>query len=144
MNKPCYMDYAIAAFRFYAREGSSKREKIRAQDSLKCKIEGSNILSAADMHKDQKLIRMITAEICDIEAVERAVDTLKQMPGGDQIIASVNAVYMLEPEKSITDKVIFRRIRDASLSIPAEKQSIHTWLNTAAEVFAQQRGMSIR
>jgi hypothetical protein len=148
MRKSHYRDYATEAFRFWAREGGSKKYKERVwNDALKrqqereesatagisCPTESAVIKAEAELDKHG-------AELADLDAVEFAMIALEATKGWDAVKA-LKVVYMTAPELSIERGDIHTRAVAASLDLHASEATIYRWLASARTLFAEKRGL---
>jgi hypothetical protein len=151
MRKSCYRDYATDAFRFWAREGGSKKYKDRVwNEALKRQQERetsattgiSKPTESAVMKAEAELDKHL-AELADLEAVEFAMAALEALMGYAAVKA-LKIVYMTAPDLDIKRGDIHARVHAAELSIPASERSIYYWLTKARTLFAEKRGLRLR
>jgi hypothetical protein len=146
--------YAITAFRFYARNGRSAEEykkKIHddAIDTIKrreIKAKGSGGSPTEKMMIEaENMISFKTAEIKDMEAVEKTIRQLETMRfgQGEEIIKAIEFVYFKDPYKELLKGQLCERIHTAESSIPASERSIYRGLRKARDIFAIERGLRI-
>lgn len=149
MRKSHIRDYATAAFQFYACVGGSEKYKARIWEKAvrdQHKLEGRSGISkpseAAIMRAERELER-VSAEISDLESVERTIHILENRINGNDIIKALKMVYMVEPQRDPERGEISERVHKAEIQIPASERSIYGWLSKARRLFAQARGMRL-
>ena len=146
MLKSHYRDYATAAFRLLAREGSADRYRAKIYNAaLARRGEGGTGLGspteAAIMRAEQAVYDAV-ATIADLEAAEYAVAALEARSG----YAARRALYMVSlasAERELVKGEISDRIHRAELEIPASERVIYKWLGYARKCFAEKRGLRI-
>jgi hypothetical protein len=145
-------DYAIAAFRFYAKNGKSadkykekiynealeemqKRETL-VKDGVSKPTEAA--LMAAEAAVNEKI-----AEIKDMEAVEKVLADNCYTWKHRYIVRSIEMVYFKDCDMVISKGDIQNRVTAAALEISASERSVYYWLREARELFSYHRGLRI-
>lgn len=146
MLKSHYRDYATAAFRLLAREGSADRYRNRVYNTaLARRGDGGTGLGspteAAIMRAEQAVYDAV-ATIADLEAAEYAVAALEARYGYAARRA-LYMVYMAYADRELVRGEISERIHKAELEIPASERAIYKWLGYARRCFAEKRGLRI-
>lgn len=75
--------------------------------------------------------------------MERTIDKIERMSGGNQIIKVLKMVYMADPQKDLRKHDISDRVHAAEIEIPASEGSIYRWLRITRELFAKERGLRL-
>lgn len=145
-------NYAIEAFRFYASIGEPTREEYQemVSDRLKrCRrIRRKGILTKQQLQELDAIERQIKAEQKDILAVISTFEIInerrKNRNGscGDRIILALRETYM-NPEYVMSQSkgIISRNVIRLSVSKGFGERSVYRWLNTAINIFAEERGL---
>ena len=146
MLKSHYRDYATAAFRLLAREGSADRYRAKIYNAaLARRGEGGTGLGspteAAIMRAEQAVYDAV-ATIADLEAAEYAVAALKARYGYAARRA-LYMVYMAYADRELVKGEISDRIHRAELEIPASEKTLYRWLAYARRCFAEKRGLRL-
>lgn len=150
MQKSHYRDYATEAFRFYAREGGSRKYTQRVwNEALKRQQEReANVNTGASSPTESAVIRAEAeldkhaAEIADLDAVEFALTAL-EVTKGYAAVKALKIVYMTAPDLSIEHGDICKRTVAASLDLHASERTIYRWLTAARILFAEKRGLRL-
>ena len=150
MQKSHYRDYATEAFRFYAREGSSRKYKQRVwNEALKRQQEReANINTGISCPTESAVIRAEAeldkhvAELADLEAVEFVMTAL-EITKGYAAVKALKVVYMTAPDLSIIPGDISTRTVAASLDLHTGTATIYRWLAEARRLFAEKRGLRL-
>ncbi|MFA7636473.1 MAG: hypothetical protein WCX81_01775 [Monoglobales bacterium] len=119
MKKSNIRDYAVEAFRYYAR---------------------------AEKNKDLKLPtdkRLASGCMLDIIAVEKTLRMLQGSREGNEVIKALRTVYFTMPERGFKKGEISGRVSLASNEISVAEPTIYRFLNKAITLFAQNRGLRI-
>lgn len=78
----------------------------------------------------------------DMHAVEIAIDVIKTLEAGVEIMKAVEQVYWKKPLTGRLPKgVIVRRVRRAAINIGAVERTVYRWLRIARREVARQRGL---
>nr|DAW90299.1 MAG TPA: hypothetical protein [Bacteriophage sp.] len=146
MLKSHYRDYATAAFRLLAREGSADRYRAKIYNAaLARRGEGGTGLGspteAAIMRAEQAVYDTV-ATIADLEAAEYAVAALEARYGYAARRA-LYMVYMAYADRELPKGEISERIHRAELEIPASEKTLYRWLAYARRCFAEKRGLRL-
>ncbi len=146
MLKSHYRDYATAAFRLLAREGSADRYRAKIYNAaLARRGEGGTGLGspteAAIMRAEQAVYDTV-ATIADLEAAEYAVAALEARYGYAARRA-LYMVYMAYADRELAKGEISERIHRAELEIPASEKTLYRWLAYARRCFAEKRGLRL-
>ena len=146
MLKSHYRDYATAAFRLLAREGSADRYRAKIYNAaLARRGEGGTGLGspteAAIMRAEQAVYDAV-ATIADLEAAEYAVAALEARYGYAARRA-LYMVYMAYADRELVKGEISDRIHRAELEIPASEKTLYRWLAYAKRCFAEKRGLRL-
>jgi hypothetical protein len=146
MLKSHYRDYATAAFRLLAREGSADRYRAKIYNAaLARRGEGGTGLGspteAAIMRAEQAVYDTV-ATIADLEAAEYAVAALEARYGYAARRA-LYMVYMAYADRELVKGEISDRIHRAELEIPASEKTLYRWLAYARRCFAEKRGLRL-
>ena len=146
MLKSHYRDYATAAFRLLAREGSADRYRAKIYNAaLARRGEGGTGLGspteAAIMRAEQAVYDAV-ATIADLEAAEYAVAALEARYGYAARRA-LYIVYMAYADRELVKGEISDRIHRAELEIPASEKTLYRWLAYARRCFAEKRGLRL-
>lgn len=141
-------DYAVAAFRYYARIGKTSEEvkeeignKIieeRKERQLSTGTTGSPTEYA--IMKKEQVINELKAEIDDIDAVDKTLALLKQEHSTNTIRA-IEIVYFAEPDRDLMKSEIDARVIKASLELHCGEATIYRMLKNARIIFAKERGL---
>lgn len=152
MKKEHYRDYAIAAFRLYARLGSCEKYKQklwneaieRQQQSLENSTCGISQPTEAAAIRAEKRLEEAVATLEDLRAVEFTFDALYEFDhGGGERVNAVELVYMLEPKRPIRRGEIEERVLMTCQTLNADRRTIYRWLADARYAFALERGLRI-
>lgn len=148
MQKDNIRDYAIEAFRYYARCGKVTAEEIKkriydeiyAQSSREQYSRGttsvySDSTAYAILQAEQK-VSDLKAEIEDILAVEKTIAQVDK-----EVLDVIELVYFADPDKAIGKGEISNRVHKAEIKIYASERSIYMWLKKARLIFARERGL---
>lgn len=139
--------YAIAAFRFYAVEGSAEgyRQRIwneavadREQRELRGESGTSAPTESAIIHAEAALKAKLGA-IADLEAVEKTMHIIAGLWPGNIRARAVKMVYMAEPERKIERGEISERVHEAEIYLHTSERNIWRWLSDACVIFAVER-----
>lgn len=145
-------NYAIEAFRFYASIGEPTREeyqKIVSDRVKRCRrIRRKGILSKEQLQELDAIEKQIKAEEKDILAVIRTLEIIKDKQNdgkrncSDKIMLALRETYM-NPEYVMSQSkgIISRNVIRLSVSGGYGERSIYRWLNTAINIFAEERGL---
>lgn len=141
-------DYAVAAFRYYARIGKTSQEvkeeignKIieeRKERQLSTGITSSPTEYA--IMKKEQVINELKAEIDDIDAVEKTLQLLEKQCSVNTIRA-IEIVYFTEVDRELVKGEIESRVSKASLELHCSKETIYRMLKNARTIFAKERGL---
>jgi hypothetical protein len=142
MSKDHIRDYATEAFRFYAKTGGSKKyiEKI-VEDIQRQKGTGTVNPTEGALIAKERVIEENAAELADLEAVEKAIYLIEQLPQGGSILKVVEYVYFKDCWRELRKGDIENRVHYAEIHIPASRRQIYYWLKKAREIFAEERGL---
>lgn len=142
-------DYATAAFRFYAKEGSVKKyiekmaEQMKQADEQMGVQQGVCKPTEAALMRKERVMRERVSEVADLEAVERTLHILGSLASGREIRKAVEYVYFEEPWKDLEKGDIQARVHRAELYIPASERQIYYWLKKARTTLAEERGLRV-
>lgn len=150
MKKTHFRDYATDAFRFTAARGPAKdyrqriyNEMLRYQQLRESSIEtGISAPTEAAVIRAEQAVIDAAAELADMEAVEFALEVVRQQRG-DRAVQAIQIVYMDEPDIELVPGEIKRRVIIASIFVPAECSTIYRWMALARRVFAEKRGLRV-
>lgn len=120
MKKSNIRDYAVSAFRYYAISEKNKSAAVLPENS-----------------------RLASGCILDIIAVEKTLRELKKTSHGEEILRALKTVYFTMPERDFKKGEISDRVNKASEDIHAAEATIYRFLNRAAIIFAENRGLRI-
>ena len=140
-------DYATAAFAFYKQHNRSVKQfkNYIYKEALENYQKGdgtygvSKPTEAAIVAAEREL-EYYTAQIADMEAVEKTINILEMTNGGSHIIKALEIVYL---PGNFEKGEIERRIHKAEIEIPAGTRTIYGWLKKARAYFAEERGLRI-
>ncbi len=150
MRKNNVRDYATAAFRFYAQTGSSAKYKKKVWDDaieLQRQLEEKRKNGDTSCPTESAIIRAdiavqaASAELNDLEAVEKVKTILENSVIGKDIWKAVEFIYMAEPQKDIGHREICDRVHKFGITLPASERQVYRWLATACDGFAEARGL---
>ena len=141
MKREHYRDYAIEAFRFYARTGKTVdqlRDEMLEDPVNKAEYE----LRGGDISKPteyellhiQEMLGHREGELLDLIAVEKTLNQLQQLER-----EAVNMVYMKDATMKIERGDIQNRVSIASVNIGASESQIYRFLRKARNVFCLER-----
>lgn len=119
MKKSNIRDYAVEAFRYYARVEKNKDLKLPSDT------------------------RLASGCMLDIMAVEKTLRMLKNSREGNEVIRALKTVYFTMPERGFKRGEISGRVSLASNEINVAEPTIYRFLNKAITLFAQNRGLRI-
>ena len=140
MRKEHFRDYAIEAFRYYARTGKTvdqMKDEMLADPVNKAKYElrGGNISRPTEyelLHL-QEMLGHREGELLDLIAVEKTIVQLHDVEK-----EAVKLVYMKDATMKIERGDIQNRVEIASLSIGASDRLIYSWLKKARNIFCRE------
>ena len=142
-------DYAIAAFRFYAKMGRPDPDKLkeRIKEEIYNNLDReygnskgvSNPTETAIIKAEQKIANL-EAELLDILAVHRTLERLSAQ-GQISAFASVEIVYFSNPNEKCDRGDIEMAITKAALELPSSERQVYRWLAMARKIFAQERNL---
>jgi hypothetical protein len=145
MRKDHLRDYATEAYRFYAREGGTKKylEKLTENSKRNPHIGMASSTEGA-LIKKEDILRDHASEFADLEAAEKALYILETAAGTrGNIKKCVEYVYFKNCWKDLEKGDITERVHYAELHIPASERQIYYWLKKARLVFAEERGLRL-
>lgn len=143
MKKDHIRDYATEAFRFYARSGGrDKYIKNLVEDLQRQKGTGACSPTEAALISKEEVIAGKTAELADIEAVDKVLHAL-DVCGHRAIIQAIEYVYFTDCWRDIERGDISSRVHHAELHIPASERQIYYWLAKARRMVAVERGLRL-
>ena len=146
MLKSHYRDYATAAFRLLAREGSADRYRAKIYNAaLARRGEGGTGLGStteADIMRAEQAVYDTVATIADLEAAEYAVAALEARYGYAARRA-LYMVYMAYADRELAKGEISERIHRAELEIPASEKTLYRWLAYARRKKKKKRGLRL-
>lgn len=145
-------NYAIEAFRFYASIGEPTREEYQksVSDRLKrCRrIRKKGILSKTQLQELDRIEKQIQAEQKDILAVISTFEILNKRDCERKGECSKNISFVLRetymnPEFVLSQSkgIISRNVVRLSVKNGFGERSIYRWLDTAINIFAEERGL---
>lgn len=148
MKRDRYTEYATAAFREYAASRLTAAERAAKLYELNINSAAERIgtgapknnvgaaISCAESAKEE-----YAAYIADVEAVEKAMKYLEEH-NKQHIISAVKNIYMTDPKRKITSKIIGQRVRWVATNSYADVRTVYKWLNQACRIFAVFRGLN--
>ena len=149
MKKTHYRDYATEAFRFLAREGSSKayaqriyNEELERQKKYETISGGISAPVESAVIRAESAVQQAIAAVRDLEAAEFALYAVERMRCRGAADA-VRMVYMECPFEDIARGEIGRRTAKACVQIPAGEKTVYRWLALARDLFAEKRGLRV-
>ena len=143
MKKDHLRDYATEAFRFYAKSGGKEKYIKNLIEDLERK-KGSGMCSPTEaaLISKEEAIADKTAELADIEAVDKVLHALDDR-GHRVIIQVIEYVYFADCWRDIERGDISSRVHHAELHRPASTASIYRWLKKARRMLAMERGLRL-
>lgn len=131
MKKESIRDYAVEAFRFYAKSAlPPDREKIKSA-LLKSRKKG-NLFSQSPI---------IDAELLDLYAVCDTINELSKKENGKEILLCLETVYFTSPDAEIHRGDIEKRVVYCSVNYHLATATVYRYLCTARRLFALKRGL---
>lgn len=147
MRKSHYRDYATEAFRFLARERSSKEyaqriwnEELERQKKYETISGGISAPTESAVLRAETAVKLAAAALADLEAAEFALHAVEAMRCSAAADA-VRMVYMVNPDDEIKRGEIEERVIMATIQIPAGRTTVYRWLSLARDLFAEKRGL---
>ena len=144
MSKDHIRDYATEAFRFYAKVGGSKNyiERITADIQRQ---KGTGMVSPTEgaLINKERVIGENTAELADLDAVEKAICLIERLPQGGSILKAIEYVYYKDCWRGMKRGEIKERVCYAEIHIPASERQVYRWLGRARMLFAEERGLRL-
>lgn len=144
MTKDNIRDYATAAFRFYAKNGSKEEYLSKLQlDAQRENGSGVSKPTEAALISKETILQTKAAEFADIDAVARTIYQLSLSANGAAICKAIEYVYFKDCWKDLEKGDIQDRVHHAEIYIPASERQIYRWLKTVRNTFALERGLRI-
>ena len=137
-------EYATAAYRFYAYTGGYKKYINELLGDLK-RQKGIGTVSPTEgaLICKERILEERSAELADLEAVERSIHIIETLENGRDILQAVEMVYFKDCQRDIKRGEIQERVHYAEIHIPASERQIYYWLNKARKIFANERGLRV-
>ena len=142
-------DYATAAFKFYAKEGSVKKYIEKMAEQMKQTDEQMGIQQGvckpteAALLRKERVMQERISEIADLEAVERTLHILGSLGSGREIRKAIEYVYFEDSWKDLEKGDIHNRVHHAEIFISASERQIYYWLKKARTTLAEERGLRL-
>lgn len=128
-KKSAVHDYAIEAFRFYAREGGP--------DAYACKAWQPALLDPGAGGQAAR------AALEDLRAVARTLRRLEEEDASGLAAQALRLIYMTQPDVPLRRGDIRDRISHAQFVLHASEANLYRHLARARTLFAQERGLRL-
>lgn len=140
VKKKNTMDYATAAFRFWARRGCPSYEEARERIYSKAmrRAEGADPEQAV-LFAEREVDRA-GAELCDILACDIVFREFERT-GNELVCQAVREVYMVQPFRELRANDITHRVLAFALKVPLSERQVYRYLARARQAFAMVRGL---
>ena len=149
MKKEHYRDYAVEAFRFYAREGGSEAYKTRLLSEIPQNHEHSIRVGRISKPVEtlaarwEKVLKENEGAIMDLKAVENTLKQLSKHKLGEDLLFALKETYFQFPGMPIGKGALISRVRYVATKRFVTERAVFTWLQTIREMFAVARGLRI-
>ena len=142
VKKKNTMDYATAAFRFWARRGCPSYEEARERIYSKAmrRAEGADPEKAV-LFADREVDRA-GAELCDILACDIVFREFERT-GNELICQAVREVYMASPARRIRRGELSARVRAFACGRYLSERQVYYYLSRARREFLINRGLRL-
>ncbi len=120
MKKSNIRDYGVSAFRYYAMMEKNKKSLILPENK-----------------------RLASGCILDILAVEKTLHELEKTNEGRDILKVLKTVYFTMPERKFKKGEISDRVLLAAQNSHTAEATVYRSLNSAINLFAENRGLRI-
>lgn len=133
-------DYAIAAFRYWARKGYP------SYDEAANKIYNQALAKSTD--KDPKTaityaeaeVERASAALSDILACETVFREFEST-GNSIVCDAVREIYMIQPQKKLNHSIIRSRVLAFAVKTPMSEAQVYRYLAKARDAFAMVRNL---
>lgn len=146
MIKDNIRDYAVGAFRFYAKLGKPTYEEYKRKmyNYAVSVYKDNDLLSETEKEiKAQKLFQGLKPEIEDIRAVESVMKKLEKNPDAAPLKRIVEIVYFQNPGDKYERSDITYRVHKAEIEAAVSEAGVYRYLKKVRIMFAEERGLRI-
>lgn len=134
------MDYATAAFRFWARRGCPSYEEARDRIYKKAMRRAEGADPEKTVLFAEREVDRAGAELCDILACDIVFREFERT-GNELVCQAVREVYMVQPHKELKANDITHRVLAFALKVPLSERQVYRYLARARQAFAMVRGL---
>lgn len=154
MKKDYIRDYAVEAFRFYARKGKPNYEDMKKQIQKEAELSNHEIQGVGYNISDPTLYKVLAfqealdkkeAELLDILAVSKVISILNSSTASNSYLVrkSIEEVYFKNPFRVLKKRDITERVLNISMSVPCSERLVYYYLKKARDMFAIERKLRL-
>ena len=148
MKKELYRDYAVEAFRFFAREGGYEAFKTRLLVELPQRKEprthsGVSKPVEALTVKWEKAMEENAGALQDLQAVERLLQHLQTLPLAKDMRFALEEVYFEQPCRPLAKGELLNRVRYVATQRYVSERTVFSWLQAMRREFSKIRGLRL-
>lgn len=134
------MDYATAAFRFWARRGCPTYDEAVERIYNKAMRRAAGAEPEKAVMFAEREVERAGSELCDVLACDIVFREFERT-GNELVCQAVREVYMVQPYKELKANDITHRVLAFALKVPLSERQVYRYLARAREAFALVRGL---